>query len=73
MMPRGQSNDRTPTDLVTGNTPDIILMNFGFYSWIKYLKPTGFLTDGNKLGKSLGVAHDIGKAMTYYHSIILFL
>jgi len=74
MMPRVQSNDRTPADLVTGNTPDIShLMNFGFYSWIKYWKPTGFPTDGEKLGKWLGVAHDIGKAMTYYHTVILFL
>jgi len=67
MIPRGQSNDRTPTELVTGNTPDIShLINFGYYSWIKYWEPTGFPADGEKLGKWLGVAHDIGQAMTYY-------
>jgi len=67
MLPRGQSNDRTLTELVTRKTLDIShLMNFGFYSWIKYWEPTGLPADGEKLGKWLVVAHDIGQAMTYY-------
>ena len=65
MLPRGQSNDITLIELVTRNTLDISnLMNFGFYSWIKYWEPTGFLADGEKLGIWLVVAHDIGQEMT---------
>ena len=30
------------------------------------MEPTGFPADGEKLGKWLGVAHEIGQAMTYY-------
>ena len=37
VIPRGLSRERTPMELITGNTPDIShLVNFGFYSCVKY-------------------------------------
>jgi len=69
LITRRQSNDRTPTELVTKDTPDISHLTpyeFWFLLMDKILEPTGFPANGEKLGKWLGVAHDIGQAMTHY-------
>jgi hypothetical protein len=47
VIPRELSRERTPMELITGNTPDISpLMNFRIYSWIKYWEHSGFSTEG---------------------------
>jgi len=40
-------------------------MNFG-YSWIKYWESSGFSTEGKKLDKWIGLAHNIRQVMTNY-------
>jgi hypothetical protein len=41
-------------------------MDFDFYSWIKYRDSTADRDDPVKLGRWLGVAHEVGTALTYY-------
>jgi len=60
---------RTPLEEVTGNTPDISeWLDFDFYDWCWYWQgPTHELTEAKaKIGRVLGVAHQIGSDLCYW-------
>jgi len=61
-------NGRTPMEITCGDTPDISeLLYFQFYQPVKYLDPAvKFPDDKEKLGRWLGIAHNIGQAMCYF-------
>jgi hypothetical protein len=62
-MARATVSDRTTIEYVTGNTPDISeWIDFPIYGWCKYWTPR----EGEKLGRWLGVAENIGSPMTYF-------
>ena len=63
---RNAAGDRSPLETVTGDTPDTSeYMDFDFYQWVKYRDQID-KDDPIKLGKWLGVAHDVGCALTYW-------
>jgi hypothetical protein len=67
MISRINLDNRTPHEVLTGNTPDISdLLDFEFYQWIKYYDPAPFPEQREKLGRWLGPAHGIGQALCYY-------
>ena len=50
---------------ITGETPDISeYLDFGFYDWIWYKDNAGL--GENKIGRWLGVAHQVGNLMSYW-------
>ena len=58
---------RTPIEVLTGETPDCSeKLEFDLYGWVKYKDPKALLGDDVALGRWLGVAHDVGQAMTYW-------
>jgi hypothetical protein len=58
---------RTPEECITGVTPDISeLIHFSWLQWIWYKEPTTFPEADVRLGKWMGVANDVGQAMTYW-------
>ena len=58
---------RTPTERLTGETPDISMFHFHFWEDIKYFDPTRKQPeDGWLPGRFLGLAHDYGDDMTYF-------
>jgi hypothetical protein len=58
---------RTPEELVTGRTPDISeYAHFSFFEWVCYKEQSAFPEPGVKLARWIGVAKDVGQAMTYY-------
>ena len=60
-------SDRTPYEIVTGETPDISeFIDFTFYDWIWYLNNPNDKESPPQLGRWLGVAHRVGSAMTYF-------
>jgi hypothetical protein len=64
---RRASDDQTPMEVVMGETPDISeYMDFDFYQFIKYRDATSDRDDPIQLGRWLGIAHDVGTAMTYW-------
>ncbi|MGH3054924.1 MAG: hypothetical protein ACRDL7_08105, partial [Gaiellaceae bacterium] len=65
---RVRLDDRTPYEVIKGETPDISeLLYFEFYQWVKFHEPhTGFTEQRMVLGRWLGIAHDIGQAMSYW-------
>ena len=60
-------NWRTPTERLTGNTPDISVFRFHFWQHIEFydhkIKQPG---DGWMPGRFLGIARESGDSMTYY-------
>jgi len=65
---RGPEN-RTPYEVITGNTPDISeWLDFDFYDWCWYWGgPTHELTEQKaELGKVLGVAHRVVSDLCYW-------
>ena len=59
------SNGRTPMEIITGETPDILeYMDFGFYDWVLYRTNAGL--GQPELGKWLGVSHRVGQLMPYW-------
>ena len=57
---------RTPEERITGRTPDISeYAYFAWSDWVWYREPTTFPDSDIRLGKWLGVADNIGQAMTY--------
>ncbi|MGH3054118.1 MAG: hypothetical protein ACRDL7_03970, partial [Gaiellaceae bacterium] len=65
---RAQLGDRTPYEIMKGDTPDISeFIYFDFYQWVKYNEPTtAFPHQRMILGRWLGVAHDVGQALCYW-------
>ncbi|GAX25842.1 hypothetical protein FisN_6Hu120 [Fistulifera solaris] len=60
-------SDRTPYEIVTGDTPDISeYLDFDFYDWVWYLNNPNDKEDPLSLGRWLGVSHRVGSAMCYY-------
>ena len=56
---------RTPTELISGETPDISeYLDFGFYDWAIYRTNAG-LSEPN-LGRWIGVSHKVGQLMSYW-------
>jgi Reverse transcriptase (RNA-dependent DNA polymerase) len=64
---RKAANDRPPLETVTGETPDTSeYMDFDFYSWVKYRDAHESKDSPIHLGRWLGVAHEVGTALTYW-------
>ena len=59
---------RVPTELINGNTPDISeYAQFDWYQLVWYIDPAvRFPDDSRKLGRWIGVAHDVGSPMTFW-------
>ena len=66
LMAKHNLDNRTPTEFLTGDTPDISeYLEYDFHGWIKYWDPNA-KQPGEQLGKWLGVAKNQGQAMVYY-------
>ena len=66
LIVRAASNNRSPIETITGDTPDISeIMDFDFYQWVKY-RDQNDKDNPIKLGRWLGIAHDVGSALTYW-------
>ena len=61
-------HDRVPCEAIEGNTPDISeYAQFEWYQYVWYHDPkVRFPDDPKKLGRWIGVAHDIGSPMTFW-------
>jgi hypothetical protein len=59
---------RVPAELIDGNTPDISeYAQFDWYQLVWYIDPAvQFPDDTRKLGRWIGVAHDVGSPMTFW-------
>ena len=59
---------RVPSEIVEGNTPDISeYAQFDWYQLVWYHDPAvQFPGDTKKLGRWIGVAHDVGSPMTFW-------
>jgi hypothetical protein len=59
---------RVPDEIVEGNTPDISeYAQFDWYEYVWYLDPAvQFPQDARRLGRWIGVAHDVGSPMTFW-------
>ena len=59
---------RVPTEFIEGNTPDISeYAQFDWYQLVWYIDPAvPFPEDARKLGRWIGVAHDVGSPMTFW-------
>ena len=66
--PHYKLQGRTPYEMVVGWNPDISeYLDFQWYKTIWYLDhDANFPEDKRKLGKWLGVAHNVGQALCYY-------
>jgi hypothetical protein len=53
--------------MVRGTTPDISeYAHFSWFEWVWYRNPSSFPDEDIHLGRWLGVASDVGAAMTYW-------
>jgi hypothetical protein len=60
-------SDRTPMELITGETPDISeYIDFDFYDWVWYIDNPNDKEDPPKLGRWLGVAESYGAGMCFF-------
>ena len=61
-------HDRVPCEAVEGNTPDISeYAQFDWYQYVWYHDPAvQFPQDPKKIGRWIGVAHDVGSPMTFW-------
>jgi hypothetical protein len=57
-----------PSEVLEGSTPDISeYAQFEWFEYVWYLDPAvQFLEDAKKLGRWIGVAHDVGSPMTFW-------
>jgi hypothetical protein len=57
-----------PSKALKGSTPNILeYAQFGWFEYVWYLDPTVQLPeDAKKLGRWIGVAHDVGSPMTFW-------
>ena len=59
-------SDRTPKEMITGDTPDISeYTDFTFYDWVWFIQEPGGEEEPH-LGRWLGVSHRVGSGMCYY-------
>jgi hypothetical protein len=64
LLVRTAATDRTPIESITGDTPDTSeYIDFDFYQWVKYREQTE-KDEPIKLGRWLGIAHDVGSSLT---------
>ncbi|GAX09610.1 hypothetical protein FisN_38Lu038 [Fistulifera solaris] len=60
-------SDRTPYEIMTGETPDISeYIDFEFYDWVWYLNNPNDKESPPELGRWLGVSYRVGAAMCYF-------
>ncbi len=61
-------HDQVPCEVVEGNTPDISeCVQFDWYQYVWYYDPAvQFPDDPKKIGRWIGVAHDVGSPMTFW-------
>jgi hypothetical protein len=61
-------HDRVPSEAIEGNIPDISeYAQFDWYEYVWYLDPVvKFPDEAKKLGRWIGVAHDVGSPMTFW-------
>jgi hypothetical protein len=60
-------NGRVPDELMTGDTPEIAeLLQFDWYQLVWYHSPGGFPEQKRQLGRWIGVATNVGQALTYW-------
>lgn len=60
-------SDRTPYEIVTGETPDISeYIDFSFYDWVWFVNNPNDKEAPAELGRWLGVSHRVGSGMCYY-------
>jgi len=58
---------RTPEENITGRTPDISeYAHFSFFEWVWYREQTAFPEADMRLARWVGVATDVGQALTYW-------
>jgi hypothetical protein len=58
---------RVPEEHVSGDTPDISEFSlFTWYQWVWYRDPASFPEDKLKLGRWIGVASNVGQALTFW-------
>ena len=58
---------RTPEEIVKGHTPDISeLAHFAWFEWVWYRDEASFPEGNVRLGRWIGVATEVGQAMTYW-------
>ena len=58
-------NARTPLEVVTGETPNILqYLDFGWYDWVWYKENAGL--DVPRLGWFLGIANSANNLMSFY-------
>jgi len=66
-LARKASGDRPPAETITGESQDISeYTEFDFYQWILYRDKAGYPNEPVKVGKWLGVSHQIGSPLTYW-------
>jgi hypothetical protein len=59
------SDNRTPLEIITGETPDISeYLDFGIYDWVLFKTNAGVTPP--ELGRWLGVSHRVGRIMLYW-------
>ena len=59
------SKGRTPLEIVTADTPDIMeYLDFGYYDWVTFWANAGLRE--LELGRWLGVSHRVGKLLSYW-------
>jgi len=65
--PLPQLHSRTPHDMITSNTPDILeYLEFMWFEPIWYYEPRVFPEENKPLTYWLGIAHRVGQAMCYW-------
>ena len=60
---------RVPSEVLEGLTPDILeyAHQFEWFKYVWYLDPAvQFPEDAKKLGRWIGIAHDVGSPMTFW-------
>jgi hypothetical protein len=67
VRPLRQQHERTPYEILTGNTLDILeFLEFEWYQPVWYYEPTAFPEQRKHLARWIGVAHRVGQAMCYW-------
>lgn len=67
VRPLHQQHGRTPFEILTGNTLDIIeFLEYEWYQPVWYNEPTSFSAQRKHLAKWIGVAHRVWQAMCYW-------
>ena len=65
---KNSSDSRPPIESIRGGYAHDIseYMDFTFYSWVKYRDVEAYPQDSIKLGRWLGIAHNVGSAIIYW-------